>query len=155
MWQKRWGKFKSPFLIGYPWFWFDFFTLGRLIMITLDKWIPFYSFNEFFLFIFLYLGNTRKTTIVMSIQGHHSVQTPYKGLVMTWRPSKRGMFQKKKFVMCWGRSLINGWKFRLHITLELQEVIATFYTYVNHKHKVLKDTITLEFARALVIENNN
>jgi hypothetical protein len=49
----------------------------------------------------------------------------------------------------------NGWKFQLHTTLELQEVIATFYTCVYHKHKVLKDTIILEFARALVVESNN
>jgi hypothetical protein len=48
----------------------------------------------------------------------------------------------------------NGWKFKLHITLELQEMIVNLYTHVYEKEKVLNDTITLEFARGLVVENN-
>jgi hypothetical protein len=48
----------------------------------------------------------------------------------------------------------NGWKFRLHTTLELQEVIVNLYMCVYEKEEVLNDTITLEFARGLVVENN-
>jgi hypothetical protein len=66
--KKIMGIFKSPLVIGYPWFWFNFFIFGRLIMITLDKWFPFIIISmNFILFIFLYLKNTKKTTIVMSI----------------------------------------------------------------------------------------
>jgi hypothetical protein len=43
-------------------------------MIALDKWALFYYFNEFYLFIYLYLNNTRKITIMMSIQGYCNVQ---------------------------------------------------------------------------------
>jgi hypothetical protein len=50
----------------------------------------------------------------------------------------------------------NGWKFRFHTTLELQEVIMNLYMHVYEKEKVLNqgDTITLEYARGLVVENN-
>ncbi len=48
----------------------------------------------------------------------------------------------------------NDWKFRLHTTLELQEVIVNLYMCVYEKEKVLNNTITLEFARGLITENN-
>jgi len=68
MWQKVWAKFKNPLLVGYSQFWFDFFILGRLIMLSLDKWFRFSIISIYFiLFIFLYLRNIRKTTIVTSI----------------------------------------------------------------------------------------
>jgi hypothetical protein len=46
-----------------------FFILKRLIMIALDKCVPFfkYYFNDFYLFIFLYIKYTRKIAIVTSI----------------------------------------------------------------------------------------
>jgi len=53
-------------------------------MIALDKWVPFLIiWMVFILFIFLYLKNTWKTTIVTSIQGHHSVQIPLSTSIYT------------------------------------------------------------------------
>jgi hypothetical protein len=48
----------------------------------------------------------------------------------------------------------NGWKLRLHTPIKLQEMIVNLYMHVYEKEKVLNDTITLEFARILVVENN-
>jgi len=45
-----------------------FFIFERLIMITLDKWVPFFIISmDVILFIFLYLMNTWKIAIVTSI----------------------------------------------------------------------------------------
>jgi hypothetical protein len=106
-----WAKFKNPLLICYPWFWFDFFILERLIMIVLNKWVPFSNISmNFILFVFLYIRNTWKTTIMTFIKGQCSVQTP----ITTWSSSLWGCISgtstrwttptyvlKKKFGIMW------------------------------------------------------
>jgi hypothetical protein len=53
-----------------------FFIFGRLIMITLDKWVPFfYYINEFYFFYFIVFKEYMKIVIVTSIYGHRIVQT--------------------------------------------------------------------------------
>jgi hypothetical protein len=123
MWQKVWAKFKSPLLIGYPWFWFDFFILEKLIMITLDMWVPFYIISmNFILFIFLYLRNTWKTAIMTSIQGHGSVQTPniYHNLV--W-----GDFSY--FYKLYSSSTILGWD----VNQTYPTLIEFLFSWVEYK----------------------
>ncbi len=45
-----------------------FFIFGRLIMIVLNKGVPFFIISmNFILFIFLYLTNIKKIAIMMSI----------------------------------------------------------------------------------------
>lgn len=52
----------------------------------------------------------------------------------------------------------NGWKFKFHtnkiIELQIQDLIIDLYTRVYEKRNFLNDTITLEFARALIVQNN-
>ncbi len=75
--KKMWEIFKCSLLISYPWFWFDFFILGRLIMTVLDKWDPFFiiSMNLFYLFI-----------CIKEIQEKLPLWCPYKDTIVCRHP---------------------------------------------------------------------
>jgi len=65
---KNVGKIQKSITYWLPRFWFDFFISARLIMIALDKWVPSFIISmDPILFIFLYLRNTWKIVIMMSI----------------------------------------------------------------------------------------
>jgi hypothetical protein len=57
--QKVWAKFKSPLLLGYLAFWLDFFILGRLMMLSLDKRDHFSIISMNFI-LFIYFLVSRK-----------------------------------------------------------------------------------------------
>ncbi len=49
----------------------------------------------------------------------------------------------------------NGWKYKAQTNVEFQGVIKSFYNQVFRKVHVLNDTLSLEFARAVVAKNKD
>ncbi len=48
----------------------------------------------------------------------------------------------------------NGWKFKLHTNIEIQDLIVDLYIHVYEKRNFLNNIITLEFAHALIVQTN-
>jgi hypothetical protein len=49
----------------------------------------------------------------------------------------------------------NGWKYKLQIDKEFQGVIKSLYSRVFRKPHVMNETLSLEFARGVAVENKS